>query len=224
GTADPEVAKSASQSAMSGLAGFNLDDLANQGRTQLDATRQEIKRLLEQATQDAVRIRAEAKQLGHAEGLQQAEADVQKRVQKEANQLAQQQVATLQTATKDLHRIYEEWMQQYAGVLNESITAAVEKIVRRRVEEDSGLIVRWTEDALRQTRAATRLTVAVHPETLAQLGQELDELVTGANLPEQIEVVADETLTPTDVVIRQTGGEVDAGMRSQIERLREMLA
>lgn len=67
------------------------------------------------------------------------------------------------------------------------------------------------------------LTVAVHPETLAELGTLLDDLVASPEYPTNTHVVPDETLEMTDVVVRQDGGEIQAGLRTQLERLSEIL-
>jgi len=85
------------------------------------------------------------------------------------------------------------------------------------------LIVRWAREALHSTRSASRLTLAVHPDTLAHLGRSLDELLAHPDLPEQSVVVPDETLSVGDIVVRQDGGEISAGLDAQLARLREEL-
>jgi flagellar biosynthesis/type III secretory pathway protein FliH len=67
------------------------------------------------------------------------------------------------------------------------------------------------------------LTLAVHPDTLAELGKQFDGLLANPDLPEQAVVVPDETLTVGDIVVRQDGGEIRAGLDAQLARLREEL-
>ena len=76
---------------------------------------------------------------------------------------------------------------------------------------------------LQRTRSATQLTVAVHPETLALLGQSLDELIASPDLPEKSHVEPDESLQRNQVVVRQVGGEIRAGLNDQLQRLAELL-
>ena len=71
--------------------------------------------------------------------------------------------------------------------------------------------------------AAVTLAVAVHPETLAQLGPEFDKLLASPDLPEQTHVEPDESVDPAGVVVRQRGGSIDAGLRAQLDRLQELL-
>ena len=68
------------------------------------------------------------------------------------------------------------------------------------------------------------LAVAVHPETLAQLGSEFDKLLASPDLPEQTHVEPDESVDRQGVVVRQQGGSIDAGLAAQLDRLQELLS
>lgn len=218
-----ETEKTTAARKLTGLAGFNLDDLAVQGRAQLDATKKHAQKILDEAHQEAERIKKKAFQDGRQAGLQQAESDVQERVRREAAESAKNQVALMQEATHKLHQQHEHWMQEYTQLFSGTVLAAVEKIVMSKLGEDRSTILRWAQEALQQTRAATELTVALHPEALAELGQALDELVASSEMPEGTTVRPDESLNVTDLVIRQTGGEIRAGLASQLARLEELL-
>lgn len=208
---------------VTGLAGFNLNDLADQGRQQLEATRAEIRTLLSKAQEQAEQMRKQADQRGYQEGLQRAQVDADEKLRKRAEARAKQQLALIRGATEQLHRSHGEWMQQYGEALSGIALAAAERIVRSRLEQEPELLVRWADEALRSTRTASRLTVAVHPETLAELGPLFDELLASSDLPEQTHVEPDESLTRSEVVVRQSGGEIRAGLEAQLSRLEEML-
>lgn len=209
---------------VTGLAGFNLNDLADEGRRQLEASRRQAGELLERARREADELRLEAERRGYQEGCRKAEADFQEKLRSESERCARDQLGSLRKAVEQLHRQYESWMQQYAELLTTTGLAAAERIVGTVLERERELIVRWAEQALRSTRSATQLTLAVHPETLAELGQSLDELLASPDFPEQTHVEPDESVAPGDVVVRQTGGEIRAGLTAQLERLREALA
>jgi flagellar assembly protein FliH len=114
-------------------------------------------------------------------------------------------------------------MRQYAQSLTGVALAAAERIIGKQLEREPELLVRWTDDALRSTRAATRLTVAVHPETLAHLGPAFDRLLASPDLPEETIVQADESVAASDVVVRQHGGQIEAGLTAQLARLEDLL-
>ena len=216
--------RSSERGGATGLAGFNLDDLAEEGRRQLDACRSQIAALLNQARCDSEKIRAAAQQQGYREGCERANADFETKLRSESEARAREQLARLTAASESIRQTYEGWMQQYAEVLSAMAIAAAERIVRRELERDRELLVRWAKEALQSTRSAKKLILVVHPETLAELGQLLDELLASPQFSEQTHVEADESVDRNGLIIRQDGGEIHAGLNAQLERLRESLA
>lgn len=221
-SADPDGAKPRPEAA-TGLAGFNLDDLAQEGRRQLEACRREVAEMLDQARRDAETIRDDAKREGYQAGVEQASADYDEKLRQASEARAREQLASLTGATESMRQAYETWMTRYAEILSTTAIAAAEKVIGRELERDRELLVRWAERALHGTRAAERLSLVVHPETLAELGPLLDDLLASPDFPEQTEVRGDESVARHDVVVRQDGGEIRAGMTAQLDRLRESL-
>lgn len=243
-------------SGSNGLVEFNLDDIAQQGREQIGNARAEVEAMLEAARVEGQQIKAKARKEGHAEGIQAANTEMDKRIAKEAEAKARAQIQSLRNAVMQMRTQYNDWMAQYAEVLTQTSLAAAERLTRQEIRlpnasllavqpetesSDGGpskepakqpavsshpeehLLVRWAREALHSTRSAGKLTLAVHPDTLAELGKPFDELLANPDLPEQSVVIPDETLTIGDVVVRQDGGEIRAGLDAQLQRLREEL-
>ena len=207
----------------SGLAGFNLDDLAQIGQVRLKECQRQVAQMLETARQDAVQIRQSAHDEGYQEGLQKAALDADTKLKSEADRRAKDGLQLIQNAVSEMRVSYGQWMSRYSELLSGIALAAAEKVTRRKLEQESDLLVTWATEAVMSTRSATRISVAVHPETLVELGEKLDELLASPDLPEQTQVVPDASLRRSDVVVRQTGGEIQAGLDAQIERLCELL-
>lgn len=228
-----------------GFVEFNLDDIVQQGRDHIGNARAEAEAVLEAARVEGEKIKAQARKEGHTEGVKAAIAEIDKRIAKEADTKAHAQIQALRNAVMQMRNQYNTWMAQYAEVLTQTSLAAAERLTRQEirlpnasllaVQPDSGavngnpppakehLLVRWAREALHSTRSAGKLTLAVHPDTLAELGKSFDELLADPDLPEQAVVIPDETLTVGDVVVRQDGGEIRAGLDAQLQRLREEL-
>ena len=209
---------------VTGLAGFNLNDLADEGRSRLNECRELIEKMLADANREAEQIRAQADARGYKEGMDRAAVDAERKLQEAATQRASKSLQSINDAVKQMHQMHNDWMQQYAESLTSIALSAAEKIVDRHLEREPKLLVQWAGEALRRTRSAKRLIVAVHPETLAVLGQSLDELIASPDIPEQTHVEPDESLKRNEVVVRQVGGEIRAGMADQLQRLEELLS
>ncbi|MFK8113449.1 MAG: flagellar assembly protein FliH [Rubripirellula sp.] len=217
-----------------GLVEFNLSDIATQGREQLEKCRDQVHTMLDTARKQAEQIKEDAYQEGLANAIQKANQDVDRKISQQADAKTKQQLASLQLTVKQMRTQYETWMQQYAEVLTETSMAAAEHLTRSELsrstdasgseaDSEEPVLVRWAREALHSTRSAGRLTVVVHPDTLAELGGALDELLADPSLPETSSVVPDESLGLHDVIVRQDGGEIHAGLDAQLDRLREEL-
>lgn len=209
---------------ISGLAGFNLTDLAEEGRDRVKQCQIEIERMLAAAHADAQQIRKTAREDGYANGERQAAVDAEEKLKKASERRAKEGLVLLEGAVEQMHRRYEEWMQSYAQSLHRVAIAVAEKVARRELDDRAELIVSWAQEAVQSTRSASRLSVAVHPEILAQLGEQFDEMLSAPDLPEEAHVVPDANLKKSEVAVRQTGGDIQAGLEAQLERLSELLA
>ncbi len=211
---------------------FNLSDLAEQGREQLQRCQRQVEAMLEEARQQSEHIKTGAHAAGYAEGWQAAENEIEAHVDSQAERKAKTHVESLHAAVVQMTQQYDDWMQQYADALTTTAIAAAEQLTRAKLTLPAGgvqtetaehLIVRWAREALHCTRSANRLTLAVHPDTLAQLGPALHALLAHSDLTENSEVIANETLRVGDIVVRQDGGEIHAGLDAQLQRLGEQL-
>lgn len=209
---------------VSGLAGFNLDDLASEGRTRLKECQQQVEQMLQKAREDAAILRAEAKTHGYQEGLEKAAVDADAKLKAEAKTQAAQSLKLIEETVAEMHRGHEAWMNAYVESLHSIALAAGEKLCRRDLSGDSDLMVKWASEAVHSARSASRLSIAVHPETLVQIGEQLDELLASPGLPEQSQVVPDASLPRSEISVRQTGGEIKAGLDAQLERLTHLLS
>ena len=208
---------------ISGLAGFNLADLADEGRDRIKQCQVHVEALLAQARVEAEQIRKQAREEGFAEGERQAAKGAEEKLKLASERQAKEGLALLQTSVTQMHKRYEQWMESYVNSLHSLGLSIGEKLARRELDEHAELIVTWAREAVQSTRTASRLSVAVHPELLAQLGEQFDEMLCSPDLPEETHVVPDESLKRTEVAVRQTGGDIQAGLQAQLERLAELL-
>jgi len=213
----------AASASNSGLAGFNFEDLSQQARRQLQQCQEEIAQLRAEADAEieALRVRAHAE--GIAAGREEAARDAETKFQAAVEAGIAQHGAAMQSMVQQIAQQHEQWMQQYRDSLVSLVVAVAEKLVRGRLDREPEIILRWASEALVAARTAERLCIAVHPETLAQLGPALDELLNQPGLPEETSIMPDEAVLADSVVVRQLGGEVTVTLHSQLQRLQELL-
>jgi flagellar assembly protein FliH len=207
----------------SGLAGFNLADLSQQARRQLEACQQEIVRMQAEAAAEIEVLRRQAHAEGLAAGRQEAAREAQNIIKAAVDARVGEHGLAVKSMVQQLAKLHEQWMQQYADSLVSLVVAVAQRVIRKQLQREPEVVLRWTHEALAAARSANRLTIAVHPETLAQLGGALDELLNQPGLPEESSILPDESVPIDGVIVRQLGGEVVITLDSQLERLQELL-
>ncbi len=201
------------QPAVSGLVGFNLDDFAASGRQHLEAARREADSILEAAHREAAVIKQAAQEAGYAAGREQAEVDVEQQLNQRVRREVEQRLPAMQQTVEALAQQEAEWLAEFAETLTAVSVAMAEKVIRGRLQHEPTIVLQWAEEALHHIRSARQLVVAVHPETLVELGEELEKLLRGADLPETSRLEPDESVERAGVVVRQEGGDGQGYLR-----------
>jgi flagellar assembly protein FliH len=207
----------------SGMAGFNLEDLSARARAQLEACQQEVARQRADAAREIDELRAAAHQQGLETGRQEAAREAQTKLKAAVDARVGEHGAALRSMVQQIAKQHDQWMQQYAQSLVAMVIAVSERVIRKQLDREPEILLSWTRDALSAARSAQRLSIAVHPDTLGQLGASLDELLAEPGLPEETSIVPDESVPPAGAVVRQTGGEVVVTLQTQLGRLQELL-
>lgn len=207
----------------SGLVGFNLDDFAASGRQQIDAARQEAQKILDHARRAAAETEKKAREEGYAAGFNEGQNEAQKTSEQQIQAEVARRLPAMQQTVDELAKKESEWLKQFADTLTKVSVAMAEKIVRRRLEAEPKIVLKWAEEALHHIRSARQLVVAVHPETLVELGEDLENLLRAADLPDTSRLEPDESVERAGVIVRQEGGAVDVQLRAQLDKLASML-
>jgi len=210
-------------SSPSGLAGFNFEDLSKRAHQQLEQCQQEVARMRADAKADIERLRKEAHEEGLRAGRAAAVAEAETKLRKAVDARVGEHGAAVKTMVQQIAKMHDEWLKSYADTLVSMAIAVSERVIRGRLDREPQILLRWATESLAAARSANRLTVAVHPETLAELGQSLDELLRHPGLPEDTSIVPDESVPKAGVIVRQVGGEVVATLETQLGRLQELL-
>jgi flagellar biosynthesis/type III secretory pathway protein FliH len=211
------------ESGFASAAGFNLDDFAAAGVRHLKAAEAEAQRVLEDARREAEVIKANASKQGLEQGLQQAQLEADARVKEAVDQELSRHVPLLESIVQQISDLETSYLDSFRENLLGTALAAAERLTLARLDREPELLTRWAEKAIGLAKSARRLTVAIHPETLAEHGTHLEALLAAPGMPEDTRIEPDETVEPAGVVVRCDGGSVDMTLSSQLERLDEML-
>jgi len=206
-----------------GVANFNLDDLATRAAGEVQNAQTAAAQILQEARDGADAIRAAAVEEGREAGLKDADQIIDTRVKVAVDAAVQSRIGTLEAMVDQLWQNENEWLQHWRDQTLELALELTRKITRSAIEQNPDILIRWAEEALESVRGARSITIAVHPETLSILGQQLDIVIRRPGLPQQAHVEPDESVEPMGVVIRQEGGEIDLQLQTQLQELSRQL-
>ncbi len=160
--------------------------------------------------------------------LAQAEAEARRRGYEEGKRQALQEVeAAGRALVACLEALEEERTRLVASLERQAAELAVlvaEKIVGEALALDPGRVVSVVGAALRRVAADDRVVVAVHPADLETVRAAEPELARQLATHSRLEVVPDRRVDRGGCVVSTAVGEIDARVREQLTRAREVIS
>lgn len=98
-----------------------------------------------------------------------------------------------------------------------------QRIVRRELRTDPGLIVRTAETALEQLSSASLVRVRAHPLDAQLLESRMNEIVSARDEAATVEIVPDGSIERGGCVVESDRGIVDARLHTQFEEIQARL-
>ncbi len=221
------ILKSENIGKQSGIAApivFNVEDVQSRARKYLTEVQTEAERILAQAHLEAQRIRDNAKQ----EGLAQAEAQMEQRVEEAAQKLSDERcrtaISTCEATVRELTMETTNWLSVWRNQTVELAAKIANKIVRRELESENELLRVWLEEALVAMRDARELRVLVHPDDFAVTGRFLQQLAKSVPQAATVEILPDPEISLGSCVVQSSHGQIDQQLETQLDRLVEQLS
>ena len=177
----------------------------------VEDTQKQTATMLEEAREQSIIIKEQAHQDGLTEGRQ------------EALTIVRQELATnLTQALTLINEIETERMQRLTSSEPELIKLAVtiaEKIIGEELKLDPVCQLQIIREALARVTTANMLTIRIHPEDLQVVHDNLGLLQSSFNEPKPIKVAEDCNITKGSCFIETDHGNLDARVKSQLERV-----
>jgi flagellar assembly protein FliH len=171
-------------------------------------------RMLAKAGAEAEEIRARARAEGYAAGLAAGREDG-------ASEIAAA-TAALAASLHGVEALHDELVASLETDALELALALAGKILAGATQARPELIVEVVQGALRRIADRRRITVLVNPADLEHVRAAVGQITTQGSGVEQCEVLAEERVRTGSAIVRTAEGEVDASVRTQLERAREV--
>lgn len=211
---------------------MDLDDLEKRGKALIDAANTQASQIIKDAGQERVNLisnastkaREQGYEEGHSEGhekgktlgLAQAHEEHHKRLEQIETMWSEQLIGFEQK---------RDAMLESARVQVIELAAAIaQRVVRRMVQLDPGVVLKELESVLSTVTEPTRLVISVNPEDAELAQRELPGMIDRFASCEHAQVITDPSLPRGSCVARTPGGGlVDASLTKQLDRIVESL-
>jgi flagellar assembly protein FliH len=224
------------------VAALNVANFAEQAQRMILDARAQATEMLERAREKAAQVAAEAaqqagtlgreaheqglaagKQEGYAKGLAQGQADGAERAFQEAMSLFSRQTEDLRKLLSESVRRLDEARDQVlrqarADLLELALTIA-ERITGARARGDVQTAQTNLAKAIEMVACRSQVQIRVCPGQLDQLAEYAKSFLEELGMSESASFLADETLSPGDIVLQSRNGQVDARVQTQLDNI-----
>lgn len=227
----PRILKPHTARELAGATTFNFEDLRQQALAQLTAAENQAQAIRAQAEQEAAVLKqaaqTEGREAGRTEGLKNAATHIEQ----QANALCdrrftehlQRTLPALTKAAQQLQQERDHWLVRWEKVAVELGVAIAEKLVRSNLAAKPELATGMISEALRLAAGQPQLRVFLHPDDLARLGDQAQQVVQSLSACATPDLVSDATLAPGDCRLETRHGEIDARLETMLHRITEEL-
>ncbi len=207
---------------------LDLGDIMRQGEALKARAREEAAHVVSEARQERQRLITGAAEEGYREGygrgLQEGRIEGQADGREAAIVEYHERLTTLEARwTEALARFERERDAMMLSARQDVLRLAVsmgELVTRRAIAINAEAVADQLAAVLERVTAPTRLTIRIHPDDRATIERAIPAIIDRFGQSRQIEVVDAPDLERGSVIATTAGGgEVDASIRTQLERI-----
>ena len=186
----------------------------------LDDARGRVDEMLGDARREAERIREEARR----EFLEAAGKCLERALEEAARGQVEEFQRARESLVAEIRRASEERAEQLERDVFGLVSVMAGKVVQRNIDEEDGVVRDVVRATIAQAAGAKRLTVRIAPAEEECVRAAQAELLRAADGSEELEIVADDAISPGGCIVETERGRFDARISTQLELLQEEIA
>lgn len=211
---------------------LDFGDLAAHAEEARKKARAQAQSIIDQAVRERERLLADAAGVGRAKGFEEGRREGLEKGHAEGRTAALKEFqARLDALTKSWARALESfqgerrqlWSDAHSDVVALAMTIA-ESLTKRTLEVDASVAASQVRAALALLAARASVKLLVNPEDEALIRGAIPSILASLGASHDIELVVDASIGRGGCIVRTpAGGEIDATLSTQIDRIRDVL-
>jgi flagellar assembly protein FliH len=206
---------------------FNYEDLRESCEQHLERIRVQTRTMLQDAATEGEVIRVRSHEDGFAEGreagLIDADAEIERRTQERAEQMVVDKLNSLipamHEAAEALLHERDQWRAEWEAIGVRLSIAIAKKLIRKEFDADPEAAHASFAAVLELAAGQPRVSIRMHPNDIALLGEHADEVAAGLASCAEAIVTPDESMMPGGCFIETQHGIIDGRIDTQLNRI-----
>lgn len=225
--ASSRVLKASDVRSLGSRIAFNYEDIRKQCEQHIVEVQAQARKIIEDAQQKAEEIRRQAQDTGRTHGRQEGMAEADRELNRRAQELAvreaerrlQTALPALEAAARHVAGERERWLAEWESSAVRLAVAIASRIVRAELSVQPELARGMITDALQTAAGSTRLRVRLHPDDIAELGPQAEDVVQSLASCGEATIIPDATIERGGSLVETQHGTIDARLDTQLERI-----
>jgi flagellar assembly protein FliH len=156
---------------------------------------------------------------GRKAALQAVEATLKAKIDQQLASL----IPALKQAVSQILEARQTWQRHWEQHALRVASAIASRIVRREIEKVPLITLDLVREALHLAAGSERITVRLHPDDQATLGDHVSTLIGELSSLAEVRIVADAGITPGGCRVDTEFGSIDQQLEAQLARITEDL-
>ncbi|MEX2315920.1 MAG: FliH/SctL family protein [Pirellulales bacterium] len=198
---------------------FSFGDMRGRAGDYLETVRGEAAKIVQEAHQQAEKIRRQAEAAGRKAGESAVDRMLEEKIAKRMETL----LPALERTAAQLDDAKGELLRQWERSAVRVATAMAARIIRRELARQPEIALDIIAEALRLATGTGQITLHVNPTDYEHLGKQIERLAETLGHIAPAHIVADAEVSPGGCRVTTTFGEIDQQIEAQLRRIEEDL-
>lgn len=201
--------------------------MLRQAKIEAEIVKQEAKtaaeKVMEVARGRAGQIQDEARQQGYDAGVEEGRRAGAEQIRQEQHQILVDANAAAEKTLAEAREFCKDYVVGAENTIAEMVMRIADKVLPKHFIDVPQLIMPLVREAVQKVKDQPHVLVRVAPEAYEMLMMAQSELQAELEGSGTLEIKSDETMEAGDCVLESTNGLVDAGLSSQLERVKQAI-
>ncbi|MCS7244488.1 MAG: FliH/SctL family protein [Candidatus Calescibacterium sp.] len=198
---------------------LKIKEIENMKGAVLNEAQKQAEMIIKKAIEEAQIKAKEILEQSYNQGFQQGLEDAHKKLENEY----QKKISELQQEINSIFNIRKKLVKDFEKEIVELVFDVAEKIIAKKIEEDSSVVVSYLADLLTKVERSKSITIWVNPDELEDVKIFKENFKYLLEDVENLNIAPDQRISKGGCIIETNFGKIDSRISTKFDVLKEIL-